>query len=115
MSASCSRKVRAPDRYTPQEVKEHILSTSSVKASDPKVRKALSGTIWDKGCSLASLYCDEGKDSYELSGGIGGPLELVDGNDHDHCVESGGKRLSNSVIVGVGKSKVSKENEELSE
>jgi hypothetical protein len=107
-----------PDRYTPQEAKEHILSTSSVKAPDPKVRKALGGTdgsSWDKGCSLASLYCDEGKDSNELSGGVGGPLELVDG--YDHCVESGGKSvlLSNSIIVGVGQSNVSKENEESSE
>jgi hypothetical protein len=106
-----------PDCYTPQEAKEHILSTSSVKAPDPKVRKALGGTdgsSWDKGRSLASLYCDEGKDSNELSGGVGGPLELVDG--YDHCVESGGKRilLSNSIMVGVGQ-KVSKENEESSE
>jgi hypothetical protein len=103
-----------PDRYTPQEVKEPILTTSSVKESDPKVRKALGGTdgsSWDKGCSLTSLYCDGGKDSNELSGGVGGPLELVDGGDH--CVESGGKRLLNSVIVD--QSKLSKENEESSE
>ena len=106
-----------PDCHDSPQNKDHILSTSSVKAPDPKVRKALGGTdgsSWDKGCSLASLYCNEGKDSNELSGGVGGPLELVDG--YDHCVESGGKRilLSNSIIVGVGQ-KVSKEDEESSE
>jgi hypothetical protein len=85
-----------------------------VKAPDPKGRKALGGTdgsSWDKGCSLASLYCDEGKDSNELSGGVGGPPELVDGDDH--CVESCGKRSLNSVIVE--QSKFSQENEKSSE
>ena len=88
--------------------------TSSLKAPEPEGRKELGGTdgsSWDRGCSLASLDCDEGKDSNELSGGVGGPLELVDGDDH--CVESGGKRLLNSVIVD--QSKFSKENEESSE
>ena len=90
-----------------------MLSTSSVKAPDPKGRKKLGetdGSSWDKGRSLASLDCDEGKDSNELSGGVGGPLELVDGDGH--CVESGGKRLLNSVIID--QSEVSKENEESS-
>lgn len=102
-----------PDRYIPQEAKEYILSMSSVKAPDPKVKEALGGTdgsSWDRGCSLASLYCDEGKDSNELSGGVGGPLEN-DGGD-GHCVESDGKRLSNSVRVVVGQSKFSKVNGE---
>jgi hypothetical protein len=87
------------------------VSTSSVKAPDPKGRKTLGGTdesSWDKGCTLASLDCDEGKDSNELSGGVGGPIELDDGDDH--CVESGGKRLLNSVIID--QSEFSKENEE---
>jgi len=91
-----------------------MLSTSSVKVPGPKGRRTLggsNGSSWDKGCSIASLDCDEGKDSNELSGGVGGPLELVDGDDH--CVESGGKRLLNSVIVD--QSKFSKENEESSE
>ena len=111
---SAQRSYVQPDRYTPQEAKEPILSTSSVNESDPKVRKVLDGndgSSWDKGRSLASLYCDEGKDSNELSGGVGGPLELVNGEDH--CVESSGKRLLNSVIVD--QSKFSKENEESSE
>jgi hypothetical protein len=89
------------------------LTTSSEKAPDPKGRKSLGGidgSSWDKGCSLASLDCDEGKDSNELSGGVGGPLELVDGDGHS--VESGGKKLLNSVIVD--QSKFSKENEESS-
>ena len=83
------------------------MSTSSTKAPDPKGRKTLGGTdgsSWDKGCSLASL---EGKDSNELSGGVGGPLEIVDGDGH--CAELGGKKLLNSVIVD--QSKFSKENE----
>jgi hypothetical protein len=86
-----------------------------VEAPDPKGRKTLGGTdgsSWDKGRSLASLDCDEGKDSNELSGGVRGPLELVNGDDH--CVESGGKRLLNSVIV-VDQSEFSKENEKSSE
>jgi hypothetical protein len=90
------------------------LTTSSEKAPDPKGRKTLGGTdgsSWDKGCSLASLDCDEGKDSNELSGGVRGPLELVDGDGH--CVESGEKRLLSSGIVDQSKS--SKENEESSE
>ena len=98
--------------YSPGS-KEYILSTSSVKAPDPAGRKTLGGTdgsSWDKSCSLASLDCDEGKDSNELSGGVGGPLELVDGDGH--CVESGGKRLLNSVIID--QSEFSKENEESS-
>jgi hypothetical protein len=84
-----------------------------VKAPDPKGRKTLGGTdgsSWDKGCTPASLDCDKGKDSNELSGGVGGPLELVDGDGH--CAESGGKRLLNSVMVD--QSKFSKENEESS-
>ena len=81
-----------------------------MKVPDPKGRKTLGGadaSSWNKGCSLASLDCDEGKDSNELSGGVGGPLEL---DRDDHCVESGGKRLLNSVIVD--QSRFSKENEE---
>ena len=89
------------------------MSTSSVKVPDPKGRKTLGGTdasSWDKGCSLAPLDCNEGKDSNELSGGVGGPTELVDRDDH--CVMSGGKRLLNSVIMD--QSEFSKENEESS-
>ena len=59
-----------------------------------------------------SLDCDAGKDSNELSGGVGGPLELVDGDDH--CLESGGKRLLNSVIVGLNQ-EFSKEDKKSSE
>ena len=84
-----------------------------MKVPDPKGRKTLGGTdesSWDKGCSLTSLDCDEGKDSNELSGDVGGPLELVDGDDH--CVKSGEKRLLNSVIID--QSELSKENEESS-
>ena len=80
-----------------------------MKVPDPKGRKTLGGTdgsSWDKGWSLVSLDCDEVKDSNELSGGVGGPLEL-DGDGH--CVESGEKRLLNSVIVD--QSKFSKVNE----
>jgi len=90
-----------------------MLSTSSVKVPDLKGRKTLDGSDGsgrDKSCSLASLDCDEGKDSNELSGGVGGPLELVDGDDH--CVESGGEKLLNSVIAD--QSKFSNENEESS-
>ena len=89
-----------------------------MKVPDPNDRKTLDGTdgsSWDKGRSIASLDCDEGKDSNELSGGVKGPLELVDGDDH--CVGLGGKRLSNSVIVDqsrFSKSKSSKENEKSS-
>ena len=85
-----------------------------MRVTDPKGRKPLGGTdgsSWDKGSSLALLDCDEGKDSNELSGGVGGPVELVDGDDH--CVESGGKRLLNSIKVD--QSKFSKENEKSSE
>ena len=86
-----------------------------MKSPDPKGSKTLGGTdgsLWDKGRSLASLDCDEDKDSNELSGGVEGPLEVVEGDDH--CVELGGKRLLNSVIVDqskFSKSKFSKENE----
>jgi hypothetical protein len=66
---------------------------------DPKGRKALGGTDgsnWDKGCSLASQVCDEGNDSNELSGGVGGSLELD--NEDDDCVESGGRGLMNVTV-----------------
>ena len=89
-----------------------------MKAPDPKGSKTLGGidgSSWDKGCTLALPDCDNGKDSNELSGGVRGPLELVDGDDH--CLGSGGKRLSKSVIVDqskFSKSKSSKENEKSS-
>jgi hypothetical protein len=85
-----------------------------VKAPDPKVRKTLGGTdesSWDKDCAPASQDCGGSNDSNEISGGVRGPLELVDGDDH--CVESGGKRLLKSVIVD--QSKFPKENEKSSE
>ena len=84
-----------------------------MKVPDPEGRTPLGGTdesSWDKGCSLAPLECNEGKDSNELSGGVGGPIELVDGDVHS--VESGRKRLLNSVIID--QSEVFKENEESS-
>ena len=83
-----------------------------MKAPDPKGSKTLGrsdGSSWDKGCTLASPDCDKGNDSTELSGGVKGPLEVV-----DRDVESGGNRLLNSVIVDqskFSKSKFSKENE----
>lgn len=90
------------------------MSKSSVKVPDPKGRKTLGGTdgsSWDKGCSLAPLDCDKIKNSDELLGGVGGPIELVDGDGH--CVESESGRMSllNSAII---QSEFSKENEELS-
>jgi hypothetical protein len=98
--------------YSPGS-KEYILLTSSVKAPDPKGRKALGGTdgsSWDKGCSLASQVCDEGNNSNELSGGIGGSLELDNGGDD--CVEPGG-RGSMNVIVDQSKScQISEESSE---
>jgi hypothetical protein len=78
---------------------------SSVKAPDPKGRKTLGGTDGsssDKSCSLASQDCNRGNDSYEFSEGVEGSLELVNGDDD--CVEPGGKRLINSVIVDQSKS-----------
>ena len=86
-----------------------------MKAPDSKGTKTLGGTdgsSWDKCCTLALSDCDKGNDSNEVSGGVRGPLELVDGDDD--CVGSGGKRLSKSVIVDqskFSKSKSSKENE----
>ena len=55
-----------------------------------------------KSCLPASQDCDRGNDSYEFSGGVGGSLELVDGNDD--CVEPDGKRLIYSVIVDQSRS-----------
>ncbi len=55
------------------------------------------GSSWDKGRSLASQDCDEGNDSNEISGGVGGSFELVKGDDD--CVESGEMRLMRSVMV----------------
>ena len=88
-----------PDCHDSPQNKDHILSTSSVKAPDPKGRKTLGGTdesSSDKSCSLVSQDCNRGNDSYEFSGGVGS-LELINGDDN--CVEPGGKRLINSVIV----------------
>jgi hypothetical protein len=90
-----------------------------VKAPDPKGRKTLGGTdesSWDKDCTPASQDCGGSIDSNKISGGVRGPLEPVDGDDH--CVESGGKRLLDSVKVDqskVDQSRFSKGNEESSE
>ncbi len=103
------KRVSAAGSLYPPGKKEDILFTSSVKAPDPKGRKAL-GSSWDKGCSLASQVCDEGNDSSELSGGVGGSLKLD--NEDDDCVESGGRGLMN-VIVDQSKScQVSEESSE---
>ena len=91
--------------YDSPQNKDHILSTSSVKEPDPKGRKTLGGTDVsspDKGRSLTSQDCDRGNDSYEFSEGVGGSLELVNGDDG--CVQPGGERLINSVIVDQSKS-----------
>ena len=76
-----------------------------MNAPDPKGRKALGGTdesIPDKSCSLESQDCNRGNDSYEFSDGVGGSLEFVNGDDD--CVEPGGNRLINSVIVDQSRS-----------
>lgn len=83
-----------------------------MKAPDPKGRKVLGGideSSSNNGCSLAMQGCDGGNDRYEFSGGVGGSLELVNG-DGD-CVQSGGKRLIDSVIVDQSKSCKSSEEE----
>lgn len=77
-----------------------------MKAPDPKGRKTLGGIDEsgpDKSCSPASQDCDRCNDSYEFSEGAGKSLELV--NEDDDCVESGGKRLINPVIVDQSKSR----------
>ena len=82
-----------PNGHDSPQNKDHIMSTSSVKAPDPKGRKTLGGTDGsssDKSCSLVSQDCNRGNDSYEFSGGVGSP-ELI--NDDDDCVEPGGKRI----------------------
>ena len=88
-----------------------------MKVPDSKGRKALGGTNGSSSnniCSLALLGCDEGTDRYELLGGVGGSLELVNGGDD--CVEPGGKRSMNSVILDKLMSfKRSKESPEWSE
>ena len=94
-----------PHCYDYPQNKVHILSTSSVKAPDPKGRKTLGGTdesSSDKSCSPASQDCDRGNDSNEFSGGVRGSPEAVDVDDD--CVVPGGSRLINSVIVGQSKS-----------
>jgi len=96
--AALKKAYVAGSLYSPGK-KEDILFTSSVKAPD-QGRKAL-GSSWDKGCSIASHVCDEGNDSSELSGGVGGSLKLD--NEDDDCVESGGRGLMN-VIVDKSKS-----------
>ena len=78
---------------------------SPVKAPGPKGRKTLGGTDGsssDKSCSLASRDCDRGKDSYEFPEGAGESLELVNG-DVD-CVEPGGEKLINSLMVDQSRS-----------
>ena len=74
-----------------------------MKAPDPEGRKTLGGTdesSWDQSCSLSSE--DIANDSYEFSEGVRGSLELVNGDED--CVDPGGKRLINSVIVDQSKS-----------
>jgi hypothetical protein len=100
-----------PHCYDSPQNKVHILSGSPVKAPGPKGRKTLGGTdesSSDRSCSLASQDCDRGNDSNKFSEGVGGSLEPVNGDDD--CVEPGGKRLINSVIVDQSKS--CKRNEE---
>ena len=92
-----------PDCYDSPQNKDHI---SSVKAPGPQGRKTLGGTDEsspDRSCSLALKDCDRGDNSYEFSGGVGGSFELVVEEDND-CVEPGGKRLIDSVIVDQSKS-----------
>ena len=96
--AALKKAYVAGSLYSPGS-KEYILFTSWVKAPDPKGRQALGGTDgsnWDKGSSLASQVCDEGNNSNELSGGVGGSLELDNGDDD--CVESGGTGLMNVIV-----------------
>lgn len=91
--------------YDSPQNRDHILSMSSTRVPESKGRKALGGTdesSSNKGCSLPLQGCDGGSDRDEFSGGVGGLLEFVNGDDD--CVEPGGKRLINSVIVDKSKS-----------
>ena len=76
-----------------------------MKSPDPIGRKALGGideSSSNKSCSLELQGCDRGNDKCESSGGVGGPLELVNGDDE--CIEPGGRRLMSSVIVDKSRS-----------
>lgn len=85
--------------------KDHILYTSSMKAPDSDDRKTLGGTdrsSADNGCCLLVSQDGGDNDPCEFPGGVGRALVLVNGDDD--CMEPGGNRLINSVIVDQSRS-----------